>query len=468
MKATGRARAFFTSALLFLFLLLPASAMGAVKHVTEIGAGAKDGSSWANAYGEAEFRAVLSTSAGTEFWLAAGEYSPGDQENESFVPADGVTVYGGFKGDETSKDARDPQKNVTVLTGRISGTKNNYSVVWVENGQKLTLDGLTVTGGKGGENGGAVVCSDNAELTAINCRFAGNSAHLGGAIYNSAGGILKVKNCVFEGNSAVGTGAWGGAVFNKWYCEVEDCSFENNTASWPGGAIHNGQGGFKLTVRSSAFYRNSSTNSGGGAIFSYADLLVVNSTFVENSAAFYGGGAISCSKDSTSKIINCTFKDNKTNKGSGEAVRNSESNSFKAVNSIFWGGGTTGQIATENPVTLPEITYCIIQGGYDGNDAANRIINRDPRLGAFKDNGGPTKTAALLAGSPAIDAGTSAGAPGADQRGVTRPKGAGYDMGAYEYDGTSSGGGGCSAAPMGGPSFLLLTLPLAALFRKRS
>ncbi len=467
MSAAVRTKFRFLSALLFFFLLLPASAMGAVLHVTEIGAGVKDGSSWANAFGEAEFRAALSVSAGTEFWLAAGEYSPGDQEDESFVPAGGVSVYGGFGGDETSRDARDPQKNVTILTGRISGTKNNRTVVWVENDKKLTLDGLTVTGGKGGEYGGAVMCADNAELTAINCRFAGNSAKYGGAIYNSAGGILKVKNCVFDENSAVGTGAWGGAVFNKWYCEVEDCSFENNTASWPGGAIHNGQGGFKLTVRSSAFYGNSSTSSGGGAIFSYADLLVLNSTFVENSAAFYGGGAISCSLDSTSKIINCTFKDNKTNKGSGEAVRNSKSNGFKAVNSIFWGGGTTEQIATEDPVTPPEITYCIIQGGYDGNDAANRIIDRDPRLGAFKDNGGPTKTAALLAGSPAIDAGTSAEAPGTDQRGETRPKGTGYDIGAYEYDGALSGGGGCSAVPVGELSSLLLILPLGVLFIRR-
>jgi hypothetical protein len=38
----------------------------------------------------------------------------------------------------------------------------------------------------------------------------------------------------------------------------------------------------------------------------------------------------------------------------------------------------------------------------------------------------------LLNGSPGIDAGTPAGAPGIDLDGATRPKGGGYDMGAYE------------------------------------
>jgi hypothetical protein len=40
----------------------------------------------------------------------------------------------------------------------------------------------------------------------------------------------------------------------------------------------------------------------------------------------------------------------------------------------------------------------------------------------------------LLAGSPAIDAGAADVCPGTDQRGVTRPQGAGCDIGAYEVE----------------------------------
>ena len=62
-------------------------------------------------------------------------------------------------------------------------------------------------------------------------------------------------------------------------------------------------------------------------------------------------------------------------------------------------------------------------------------------LGPLQDNGGPTFTHALLAGSPAIDARNPA-APGSggnaceatDQRGVARPQGAACDIGAFELE----------------------------------
>ena len=63
----------------------------------------------------------------------------------------------------------------------------------------------------------------------------------------------------------------------------------------------------------------------------------------------------------------------------------------------------------------------------------------DPLLKALADNGGPTRTMALMAGSPAIDAGDDAACAatpvsGQDQRGVSRSVRAGQhcDMGAYE------------------------------------
>jgi hypothetical protein len=58
----------------------------------------------------------------------------------------------------------------------------------------------------------------------------------------------------------------------------------------------------------------------------------------------------------------------------------------------------------------------------------------DPRLGPLTDNGGPTQTHALLAGSPALDAGGPDFCPGTDQRGVTRPQGPACDMGSYEQE----------------------------------
>ncbi len=57
--------------------------------------------------------------------------------------------------------------------------------------------------------------------------------------------------------------------------------------------------------------------------------------------------------------------------------------------------------------------------------------NAGPRLGELSSNGGPTRTHALLKGSPAINAGGTP-FPTTDQRGITRPQGAANDIGAFE------------------------------------
>src|SRR5438045_8503037 len=59
------------------------------------------------------------------------------------------------------------------------------------------------------------------------------------------------------------------------------------------------------------------------------------------------------------------------------------------------------------------------------------VTNTDPLLGPLADNGGPTRTHALLPGSPAINAGNSSGAPATDQRGAGRV--GPVDIGAYEF-----------------------------------
>ena len=101
--------------------------------------------------------------------------------------------------------------------------------------------------------------------------------------------------------------------------------------------------------------------------------------------------------------------------------------------------------------------------GFNGTDQ----VGVDPLLGPLSDNGGPTFTRALLAGSPALEGGNPA-LPGSgggacaadDQRAVARPQIVRCDVGAFEAtacgdgavtapeqcdDGNASGGDGCSA-----------------------
>jgi hypothetical protein len=90
------------------------------------------------------------------------------------------------------------------------------------------------------------------------------------------------------------------------------------------------------------------------------------------------------------------------------------------------GGDCSGTLATN--------TNNLIEDG-----SCSPMLSGDPNLGPLADNGGPTQTFALLANSPAIDAGhdntcdDNPGPNNLDQRGVTRPNGAHCDIGSYEY-----------------------------------
>ncbi|HMQ33724.1 MAG TPA: choice-of-anchor Q domain-containing protein, partial [Chloroflexaceae bacterium] len=68
-----------------------------------------------------------------------------------------------------------------------------------------------------------------------------------------------------------------------------------------------------------------------------------------------------------------------------------------------------------------------------GGGTSDRLA-ADPGLEALANNGGPSPTHALTAGSLALDGGGGPACPAADQRGVARPQGAACDSGAFERE----------------------------------
>lgn len=99
------------------------------------------------------------------------------------------------------------------------------------------------------------------------------------------------------------------------------------------------------------------------------------------------------------------------------------------------GSLSPGQCGGTSPIT--DGGHNLDSGTSCGFGIANSLSDTDPMLGALAENGGPTKTHALLEGSPAIDKGDSFGAT-TDQRGVERPQGAASDMGAFEVEDTTA------------------------------
>jgi hypothetical protein len=114
---------------------------------------------------------------------------------------------------------------------------------------------------------------------------------------------------------------------------------------------------------------------------------------------------------------------------------------FFAKNSIIAGNSSSassadcnGNLRSQGRNLIGNSTGCTISGTTAGN-----ILNQAPLLAALADNGGATQTHALLAGSPALNAGNP-NTPGSggntceatDQIGSNRPLGSACDIGAVE------------------------------------
>lgn len=192
-------------------------------------------------------------------------------------------------------------------------------------------------------------------LSVTNSKFENNNSAEGGAIYNE-GTIKEFKGNTFIGNNAmtesrnvsdntyedngvtitshserISHNGSGGAIYNRnGELNIENNTFENNTASY-GGAIFNETDSGSLNIKDSKFVNNSSYNEdsdsgtltvgdktytwnnehyglgSGGAIVSYADTTIENSEFSGNTTGG-DGGAMYINGNLTVK--NSTFKNN--------------------------------------------------------------------------------------------------------------------------------------------------------------
>jgi predicted outer membrane repeat protein len=339
--------------------------------------------------------------------------------------------------------------NITILgngaTLKRDPSAPTFRFFEVKAGGTLTLSSLSLVNGllpTQNTNGGAGV--DNwGTLTVVNCAFSNGSSPsskhgYGGAIQN--GGQLSVTGTTFSGNSAL---LEGGAIFNQGTASIGASTFTNNRAGvYGGGALVNVRG--TTTVVSSAFVGN--TAPGGGAIDNDTALSVTDSTFYDNEAGDNGGGAIG--NFGTATITQSTLSANDSRWGANvhtycvSGVACSTTLRMSIVANAQEGDDCSGNPSPpviDAGYNLEDSGACAFEGG-DGsmNDTA-------PSLGALQDNGGSTETMAPAAGSPAIDAippSASGCASTFDQRGISRPQGAGCDIGAVEVVPPAGGSGG--------------------------
>ncbi len=329
--------------------------------------GASNGLTWEDAYTDIQsaLNDAWSTigageAASCEVWVRSGVYYVYDTDFRSIVFGTNTDLYGGFAGDETERDQRDPEAFPTVLDGRSEGNLDLRVHTVVTSAADVVLDGFTVTGGNGYENGGGGLRHVSGGLTVANCKFENNSGtiggaiHLatlttpadvtirdssfignaavdmGGAIYGGSESNLSIENCEFEGN---GGATWGGAVSTHGDLHLNRSRFSLNTAQM-GAALWT----YKGVIANSYFFANSAPLGGAAVLGGFEQVRVESSLFLGNLAdvggAFYGHG------QGLIEIVNSTMVGNHAKQSESGAHIASGSASF--INTVMWGNSGPG------------------------------------------------------------------------------------------------------------------------------
>ena len=257
----------------------------------------------------------------------------------------------------------------------------------------VAISGMTISNGRdvggAGQDGFGGGIDSLSELTLAGVHVTGNEATTGGGVALAANGTFT--NCTFSGNKIT------------------------NSAGSGGGIRFDGDGGRTLRVANSTISGNSTGFAGAGiqniSTSGNSRLEIVNSTITGNTAALGGGGIRTRTQSDPGATATTTLRNTIV---AGNSPTNLEA------------GTSTGGPAT------------VTSNGFNLSDNYNGFVTLvgtdktgQPLLGPLSLIGGQTPTHALLAGSPALDAGDASGLA-TDQRGQPRVFGASADIGAVE------------------------------------
>jgi CSLREA domain-containing protein len=399
----------------------------------------------------------------------------------SLVIDKALTITGPGAGVVIRRRATDPEFRilrigkagvVTLKNLTLRGGKTALPGGGIMNFGSLVLDNCRVRDNISGAHGGGI--DNHGPLILTNSKVIRNAAASRAGIdnhndndlaittssvsYNSGtgvfndGGTLTITNSTFAGNSGAGIGQYRGAGTLDRVKVLEN-----------GGGL--GLTNTDMTIRNSTVARNGGT---GIKTLRSRDIFVLGSTIADNagdgvhSEAFGRAGAsIDISNSTISGNLGNGFISEDDTESFAHAQVTSTTVAFNAGHGVAMYGGNGNSLTLRNSIvalngapTVPDFyvsnfDYVFIAASFsligdgtgsgianeEGNQVGNVSPNSapvDPLLGALTNNGGATATHALLAGSPALDTGTSEGCPATDQRGVVRPQGPACDMGSFE------------------------------------
>lgn len=240
---------------------------------------------------------------------------------------------------------------------------------------------------------------------------------------------LTLANACASGNTDThAQSANGGAILSRGELTLRRSTLSGNSAGLSGGGI--GQEGVAL-IETSTLTGNWSEL--GGAVMSSGGSTTVRNSTLSNNAAGTGGGAI-IALNTTLHLEQSTLVDNTSSLGGGVMggffatlrFKNSVLQNSACADGVLFFGFSTEWSATGS--SFDSGNTCTL---------VNVIPNTNAHLGMLAENGGTTRTHALLPASPARNAandctGIDGSAIGADQRGIARPQAGVCDIGSFE------------------------------------
>ncbi len=327
-------------------------------------------------------------------------------------------------------------KNLTINgpgASQLTISGGNSSRV-IEVSATVEINNLSIINGFV-SNYGAGIENNLGTLTINNCFFSGNQvtgSGSGGAVDNY-NGTVQITNSVFSGNTAADRGGAVGSYNGS--ITIENCTLENNNADM-GAAIGQYQSTGSLTVTNCTISNNQSADIGGGIYWYDGNVNIKNSTLSGNSATNQGGAYSDGTANNTININSCTIVNNSATNGGGINLRTATVNMKNTI--LANNTASTGaNLNTSGSGSLNSQGYNLCNGVLASLTGTGDIQSGTLNIGTLANNGGSTKTHALLTGSAAINAipegGNSYnGVYPTDQRGYSRPCGTNADIGAFE------------------------------------
>lgn len=325
-------------------------------------------------------------------------------------------------------------RNLTISDGYLTGSAISLNGGCIDSNGSLILSQVAVTG-----------CRIATLPNAYGMTGRGGGVYARGDIQmdlSSVTGNVIAPPSRFNYNYSAGNGIAARGHVTMSHSLVSGNTFESECGVVPGecffmvgGGIY-ANGGVTLyasTVSDNTAYRGAGVMGGNANTASH----ITNSTISGNHATYHAAGVYS--RDALLDVDNSTIAFNAsdlvTSQPSGAGIELVNQDGYLSLHSTIVAGNTRGGRADD--VYVPGFAAGQIAGESNLVVIANRAmppdtISEDPLLGPLQDNGSGLPTHGLLAGSPAIDAGSNGHALPYDERGALRVTGARADIGAFE------------------------------------